>query len=514
MSDQRRLAASTATFGVATAASRVAGLVRDSAAAYFFGTSAAMSAFTIAFNIPNLVRALVGDSAIGGAFVPVFVEMREQGRELEAWRVASILFWLAAVVLGGISALFVVLAPWLMPLLLAGQNNVSTSLVVELTRWLFPIVVLLGLSGIVTAILNSYEIFGLPAFAPVIWNIVIIGFLIGFAHSIRAYAIGVLVATVVQLLVPLPLLRRCGPGLAFRLTFGNPEVNRILRLMLPVILGLGLINVNLTVDLLVAPHASSHANADLNYAFRLFMLPQGLFSVAVSTVLFPEISRMVARGDTLGFIQRVAEGMRTIAFLLLPAAAISVVMASPIVRLIYQHRAFGPLQTSHVSAVLIAFSLGLVFNGYSLLLTRAFFALKLPMVPTRVAVVNLILNAVLDIALAGPLGAAGIALSTSVVTTWNALVLAYLLRRQVGSLQLRAITGEGVRIGIATAYCAVTAFGLWWGLDRMLGRSIPAQVVSVGVSLAASGAIYLTAGRLLALSDVGVLDTLMRRARS
>jgi len=147
-------------------------------------------------------------------------------------------------------------------------------------------------------------------------------------------------------------------------------------------------------------------------------------------------------------------------------------------------------------------------------LTRAFFALKLPMVPTRVAVVNLILNAVLDIALAGPLGAAGIALSTSVVTTWNALALAYLLRRQVGSLQLRAITGESVRIGIATVYCAVTAFGLWWGLDRMLGRSIPAQVVSVGVSLAASGAIYLTAGRLLALSDVGVLDTLMRRARS
>ncbi|HUZ84068.1 MAG TPA: lipid II flippase MurJ, partial [Gaiellales bacterium] len=223
MSHERRLAASTASFGVATAASRVAGLVRDSAAAYFFGTSAAMSAFTIAFNIPNLVRALFGDSAIGGAFVPVFVGLREDGREREAWRVASILFWLAAVVLGAISALFVIVAPWLIPLLMAGQNNISSALVVELSRWLFPIVVLLGLSGIVTAVLNSYDIFGLPAFAPVAWNVVIVAVIVIFAHSIRAYAIGVLAATVVQFLIPLPLLRRCGPGLAFRLTFGNAE---------------------------------------------------------------------------------------------------------------------------------------------------------------------------------------------------------------------------------------------------------------------------------------------------
>ena len=514
MSDERRLAASTATFGAATAASRVAGLVRDSAAAYFFGTSAAMSAFTIAFNIPNLIRALFGDSAIGGAFVPVFVAMREQGREPEAWRVASILFWLAAVVLGGISAVFVIVAPWLIPLLMAGQSNVPTSLVVELSRWLFPIVVLLGLTGVVTAILNSYDIFGLPAFAPVIWNLVIVAAIVIFAHSIRAYAIGVLVATVVQLVIPLPLLRRCGPGLAFRLTLGNPEVNRILRLMLPVILGLGLINVNLTVDLLVAPHASSHANADLNYAFRLFMLPQGLFSVAVSTVLFPEISRMAARGELGAFGLRVAEGMRSIAFLLLPAAAISVVLAAPIVRLIYQHHAFGSDQTSHVAAVLIAFSLGLVANGFSLLLTRAFFALQLPMVPTRVAVVNLILNAVLDIALAGPLGAAGIALSTSVVTTWNAIALAYLLRRRLGSLHLRTIAVQVARICLGVMYCAVTAFGLWWLLDRIAGRSVPGQIVSVGVALMASGLVYLTAGRMLALSDVGVIAGLARRGRS
>jgi putative peptidoglycan lipid II flippase len=509
---RRRLAASTAAFGGATALSRVAGLLRDAIAARYFGSGAAMSAFQVAFNIPNLVRALVADSALGAAFVPVFVELRETKGEPEAWRVASIVLWLVALVLGGLSALFVLLAPLLVPVLMAGQSNVSTDLVVELSRWLFPIVALLGLTGVVTGILNSYEVFGVPAVAPVVWNLVIIAFLLGFAHSIRAYAIGVLVATLVQFLIPLPLLRGRG-SLAFDLTWRNPHVRRILVLMVPVSIGLGLININLTVDLLVGAHSSQHTTSDLNFAFRLFMLPQGLFSVAVSAVLFPEISRLAALREVARFTQRVAEGTRSIVFLLLPAAAVSIALADPITRLVYQRGSFGGTQTANVAAALVTFSFGLVFNGLSLLLTRAFFALQEPGVPTRVAAVNLFLNLILDLALYRPFGAAGIALSTSIVTAFNAVVLASLLRRRVGSLHLLEVAGEVARIAVATVYCVAAAYGVWLPLDHVLHRSLPAQVVSLGVALAAGGACYVASGRMLRLADVDLLRGLVAPGR-
>jgi putative peptidoglycan lipid II flippase len=514
MSEQRSLAASTAVFGAATAVSRVAGVIREIVAARFFGASPSLGAFLIAFNVPNLVRSLVADSAISAAFVPVFAQLREQGKEPEAWRVASVVLWLAAVILGGLSALFILIAPWLMPLFVPGHENIDPNLVVELSRWMFPIVAILGMTGVVTGILNSYEIFGLPALAPIAWNGVIIVALVLVPGSARAYAIAVLVATIVQFLIPLPLLRGRDPGIVLSLAWRNPHVIRVLRLMVPVTLGLGLINFNLTLDLSIATLVpGGHADAYLNYAFRLFMLPQGLFSVAVSAVLFPRISRLAARGDMDGFATTFAAGTRTILFLLLPAAAISIVLAAPITRVLFQHASFTSSDTSHVASTLIAFSLGLVGNGVALLLSRAFFALQMPHVPTLVAVGSLVLNAVLDLLLYKPLGAAGIALSTAIVTTSNASVLMVLLRRQVGVLHLTEVAGEAARIVVATVYCTAAAFGVWWPLDQILGRSLPAQIVSVGLALAAGGAAYLTAGRILQLSDMGVLVGLTDRMR-
>ncbi|HEX5559610.1 MAG TPA: murein biosynthesis integral membrane protein MurJ [Gaiellales bacterium] len=514
MSEQRRLAASTAVFGAATAVSRVAGVVREIVAASFFGSSPALGAFLIAFNVPNLVRSLVADSAISAAFVPVFAQLREEGREPEAWRVASIVLWLAAVVLGALSSLFILIAPWLMPIFVPGNQNIDPDLVVSLSRWMFPIVAILGMTGVVTGILNSYEIFGVPAMAPIAWNAVIILALVLSPHSAHAYAIGVLVATIVQFLIPLPLLRGHGQGLAFSLAWQNPHVIRVLRLMVPVTIGLGLINFNLTLDLSIATLIpGGHADAYLNYAFRMFMLPQGLFSVAVSAVLFPRISRLAARGDLEAFAATFAAGARTIVFLLLPAAAVSIVLAEPITRVLFQHSNFTSTDTHHVAATLIAFSLGLIGNGLALLLTRAFFALQLPQVPTRVAFANLFLNAILDLALYKPLGAAGIALSTAIVTSWNAGVLLVLLRRRIGSLHMTEIVGESIRIVVATVYCAAAAFGIWWPLDELLGRSLPAQIVSVGLALAAGGGAYLAAGRILQLSDMEVLASLADRMR-
>jgi putative peptidoglycan lipid II flippase len=516
MADTRRLATSTAAFGAATAISRVAGLVREIVAATLIGSGPVYSAFTVAFNLPNLIRAVVADNAISAAFVPVFLGLREQGEEEEAWRVAGMVLWTTAVVLGAVSALLMLLAPLFVPLLMIGSDNVSSDLVVTLTRWLFPIVVLMGLTGVVTGILNSQRIFGVPAFAPVAWNLVIVASMLVFArsgsleHRATVYAIGILVATVVQFLIPLPLLRGSGVGLAFRLGFGNPHVRQILKLMVPVSLGLGLINVNLTLDTLIATYHSGSAAADLGFAFRLFMLPQGLFSVAVSTVLFPELARAAAGRDMADVSRIVARGSRAIVFLLLPAAVISMALAEPVVRLLYQHGNFDSADTVRVSATLVTFSLGLIGNGISLLLTRAFFSLQEPRIPTQVALINLFLNLVLDIALLR-FGAAGIALATAFVTSFNAVVLAVLLRRRVGPLHGGEVMRGALLTIVATAYCGVAAFGVWYPLDRLLGRSLGAQLVTLGLGLAAGGAAYLLAARYLRLPEAALIGRLLRR---
>jgi len=260
-----------------------------------------------------------------------------------------------------------------------------------------------------------------------------------------------------------------------------------------------------------AAHHSQTAPGDLGFAFRLFMLPQGLFSVAVSTVLFPELARAAGGRDIPGVSRIVARGTRAIVFLLLPAAVVSMVLATPIVRLLYQHGEFTSADTVRVAATLVTFSVGLVFNGLSLLLTRAFFGLQEPRIPTLVALVNLFLNVVLDLALLG-FGAAGIAFATSIVTTFNALVLAVLLRRRVGTLHGTDVARGAVLTAIATVYCAVAAFGVWYPLDRLLGDSILAQIVSLGAGLAAGGAAYLTAARYLRLPEVTVINSLVRRA--
>ena len=256
-----------------------------------------------------------------------------------------------------------------MPLFVPGHQNIDPDLVVTLSRYLFPIIVILGMTGVVTGILNSYDIFGVPALAPVAWN----GDHHPGARPLRRRHHGVRDRRPRRHGEPVPHPAAAPRGrshFVVSLAWRNPNVQRILRQMLPVTIGLGLINFNLTIDLVIATLASPHADADLNYAFRLFMLPQGLFSVAVTVVLFPEISRLAARGDTAGFARTVSTGARTIVFLLLPAAAVSIALASPIVRLIFQHGSFTSSDTSNVAAALVAFSLGLVANGIALLMTR------------------------------------------------------------------------------------------------------------------------------------------------
>jgi putative peptidoglycan lipid II flippase len=444
-----------------------------------------MSAFTIAFQVPNLVRSLFADAALQAAFVPVFTEQLERRNKAEAFRIASALVFVISVGLGTLTALFVLLAPVIMPLFAPGFDSELTDLTVSLSRLLFPIVLLLGLSGLIVGVLNSFEHFSVPAIAPLFWNVAIIATLVVLTphlegnDRIYAYAIGVLIGTVVQLLLPLPWLRRTGFRMARNFDWRDERVLRVLKLMFPVTIGLGLINFNLSVDSIFATLIDDRAPAAIDKAFRVYMLPQGMFAVAVATVIFPTLSRFAARGDTDGLRRTLAVGSRQLLFLLVPAAAVTLALAEPITQLLYQRGQFDASQTDLVSEALFYFSLALPFAGLNLIFTRAFFSLQSPWVPTLIALGNLAVNAGLDAILYKPMGIGGIPLSTAIVSLITTLALGIMLRSRLGGLDAGRTLATGARILVAAALLVVFAIAARELLESLTANDFVGRLIVV-----------------------------------
>ena len=516
-SQRHRLARSTAIFSAATGISRVLGLVREMVSAYYFGVTGAINAFTVAIQIPNLVRALLADAALSGAFVPVFSDLLEKGERKRAWRVASTLFWLALLGLGAVTAVFILLAPLLLRPF--GDPGGNFDLAVSLSRILFPIVVLLGLSGIVVGILNTYEHFAAPALAPVAWNVVIIvGLGLGVPRiesanaQLYLFAGLVVLGTLVQLLLPMPWLRGLDGRLTLVLDWRDPAVRRVFTLMLPVTLTIGLINVSAVVDTLFASRLLDPelAPAAIDKAFRLYMLPQGMFAVAVTVVLFPTLARLAVRGDSQGLRRALDGGIRQIAFLLIPAGLVAVVLADPIVRLVYQRGEFTAADTTVVAQCLQAFALGLVFNGWMLILNRGFYAVQTNWVPTAVALGVVGLNALFD-AIFYRLGIWGIPLATSVVNVIGTMTLLVMMQRRVGLEPFRQTVRAVLRIAAAGVLGAAAAIFVWVALDEWLGRGLAGQIVSVGGGLLAAALVYLGSARVFGAQELNAL--LLLRAR-
>jgi putative peptidoglycan lipid II flippase len=495
----RRTAVNTLIFSVATGLSRVAGLIREVVAASYFGTSGAASAFTLAFQIPNLIRALVADAALSSAFVPVLSELLEEKRKREAYQLASALAGLLLVALTLITIAFIFLAPVVIPPFTGDEFTPALDdLCIGLSQVLFPIVVLLGLTGLAVGILNVHDHFTIPAIAPLVWNIAIIAGLVGLAplfegdDRLYAYALGVVAGTLVQLLMMIPALRGIGFPIG-RISLprrGDVRVRRVLMLMLPVSVGLGLININLLLNSVIGSLVSDQVPRAVDAAFRIYMLPQGMFSVAVATVLFPQLARLATRRDYAGLQAVIGVGLRQIALLLIPAGAAMLALSEPMVRLVYERGEFDAESTRLTAEALFWFSLSLPFSGFVLMLTRGFFSLQRPWVPTTLAIGSLAINAIGSYLLSGPMGIGGIVLGTALANVALVAAEAIWLRRALGGFETTRTLTAIAQILIGASVLGVVAYGVWRGLDDVLGRALPAQIMSVGAALAAGSAAY------------------------
>ncbi len=514
---RRRLGINTAIFAVATGFSRIAGLAREIVAASYFGTSGQASAFTIASQIPNLVSNLFAQAALSAAFVPVFTELLQQGKKREAFRLASTLFWIILIALGALTVIGILGAGVIMPLFTGTKFSAANNdLTAGLAQVLFPVVLLLGLTGLLVGILQSYDEFSVAAIAPAVWNLVILVLLVAlhdqFSQGKRlyAYAIAWLVATVVQMLMVASALARIDFRLRFEINWRDPRVKQVFMLMLPVTIGLGIVNLDQLLNSVFGSLVSDQAPRAIDNAFRIYMLPQGMFSVAVATVLFPTLSRQASRRAPAEMRRTLGNGMRQINLLLIPAAAALMVLSTPITRLIYQHGQFNAQSTHLVSVALFWFAFSLPFGGLNLLLTRTFFAVKKPWIPTRLAALNMIVDVVVSLALYKPLGIAGLVIGTAAA---NAVMTALQIRRLRigfgGRLEGDVTLMITARILLASAAMAALALGIWAGLDALLGKSLLAQIISVGAALAVAIAFYAKAVLVMRIPEARQIEALL-----
>ncbi len=528
---RRRLSVNTAIFAGATALSRVVGLVREVIAAYFFGTSKTFSAFAVASQIPNLMANLFAQAALSAAFVPVFTELLQAGRKKEAFRLATTLFWIVMLVLGIITAFGIVLAGPVLSLYgdIAGARNFDVHAATVMTQILFPVVLLLGLSGVLTGILQSYDEFTIPALAPVVWNLVIIVLTIVLLHhsggqGVYGYAIAWLLATVVQFALIASALRRIDYRLGFAVDWRDPRIRQVFMLMLPVTIGLGIINldalINSTMGALVITHPRhGEGPAAIRYAFLLYMMPQGIFSVAVATVLFPTLSRQAARRAPKEMRATLGNGMRQILLLLIPSAAGLLALAVPITRLIFERNAFGPESLHLTSTALFWFAFSLPFAGLNLLMTRTFFALQRPWIPTKLAAVNMTVDIVVSLALYKPLGLAGLVIGTAAA---NIVMAALQIRRLRigfnGHLDLHQTVMITARILVVSIVTGVIARLVWELFNAIFGTALPGQIVSVGGAIAAAGSFYIWAISHMRIPEWRQIETMfatrLRRPRA
>ncbi len=505
---------STAIFTVFTALSRLIGLIRESIAAAFFGQGAAASAFTFASQIPNLLANLFAQAALSAAFVPVFTDLLEQDRKRDATRLASSLLWIIVLFLGVITLLGIVLAGLILPLF--SGPKFDGHLAALLTQIMFPVILALGVSGLLVGVLQSYDRFSLAAFVPVAWNGVIIILTILLRHRFRqgveAYAVAWLIATVVQLGIVIYAIWRIDFHFYFRIDWHDPLVREVFLLMLPVTVGLGIANLDALINSVFGALVNAGGPRAIQNAFLIYMLPQGIFSVAITTVLFPTLSRQAARRDARAMRGSLASGMRQINLLLIPAAAGILVLAVPIVQLLFQRERYTHADTLECALALRWFAVSLPFSGVNLLLTRSFFALKRPWIPAKYAAVNMVVDIILSVALYRPFGVAGLVIGTAAAN----IVMTYLQLRRLqvgfnGRLELGYTLMISVRILAAAVICGAIARLVWVLVHDVLGASVLDQILAVGLAVVLAGAFYVWAVTKMRVGEARQIQTLLSR---
>jgi putative peptidoglycan lipid II flippase len=504
-----RLARSAGVIGLATMTSRILGLVREQVLAFYFGAGDAMDAYRVAFRVPNLLRDLFAEGAMSAAFVPTFTGyLTRDGRE-RAWKLGNsvlngLLLVTLVLVVGGF-----VFAPTLVRLFAADFASVpgKLELTTLLARIVLPFLTLVAIAAAFMGMLNALGHFFVPALSPAMFNVasilVVVG-LVPFADAIGMtpiviVAAGTVLGGLAQVVVQWPPLAREGFRYEPRVDLHDEGLRRVLLLMGPGTVGMAATQINVFVNTVLATGQGTGAVSWLDYAFRLMYLPIGLFGVSVATASTPAISRMIAAEEMGRVRSTIAHAISLMMLLNVPATLGLMVLAEPIVRVIFEHGSFTPADTAATASALRFYALGLL--GYSVvrIVSPAFYALGQARTPVMVSAGSVLVNVALNLALVRVLGYRGLALGTSLTALINAAAQLALLRREIGGIEGRSIAASFARILTAATAMALAAAGADWLMAQWLpGETILLQAIrlawSIGLALLVLAATAWTLG--------------------
>jgi putative peptidoglycan lipid II flippase len=500
---------------VATLLSRLLGLARDVVVSNYFGVSAFTDAYKAAFTLPDLCFFLIAGGALSCATVPIFSEYLERGQEEEAWKLFSIFaggfaLLLAIVVLAGL----LLMAP-IMALLVPGfrDDPAQMAVTVRLSRIVFPAQICFFVGGLITSALHVRNRFLAPAIGPICYNAGIIAggvlgaSLLGPEAGVEGLCWGVLAGAFAGNIVVQGLALR-GAGIRYRpsLDWRHPGVRKAGRLMLPVVLGLSLPYVH---ALLARPFGSYLPVGSITWldnANKVMQLPMTLFAHALGVALFPRFSALAARGDLGALRREVSRGLRALFFVTVPASLLIPVLAEPIVRLLFQWGRFTPADTHATAQATAFYALAIFAHSGAAIAARAFYALQVSAAPVVVGLLSTAVYLLLNLALMGPMGANGLALSMSIAAVVNLVGLLLLLERRIGGAELAAVARAGGRMGLAAG---AAAGGAWLAVHLMTGQgdvlTVAGAVLRIALGGSAGGAAYLVTARFLRVAEVEIV---------
>jgi len=500
----------------AVMASRVLGLARDVIFAGLF-TTRAMQPFFLAFKVPNLLRDLFAEGALSQAFVTTFSkEVKSKGPEA-AWRLANKMMTLAAVFMSLVTLVGIVAAPWIVELLTVLARSGSTprsydaeevALIVTMVRIMYPFILLVSLAALVMGMLNARGVFGMPALSSCFFNLgsIIGGVGLGYwldpqwgSRALLGLAMGVVIGGVAQLVCQFPALARVGYRFVADFQWKDSGVRQILRLMVPAVIAASVVQINVVVNAIFAYGVSEQAVSWLNYSFRLMQLPLGVFGVAVATVTLPALSRAAIGGISSDFRPTLAKGLRMVVFLVLPSTLGLMLLAEPIISVIFERGKFTALDREQTAAALRAYGVGLLFYSGLKILQPAFYAIDKRWFPMMVSILAVVVNLALNYTFVFILGwgHAALALTTSLTATLNFVILYLVMRNLVGDIGTHSLLGLlgklAVAGGVMAALCHAAQHFLmpdpgalpFWQLVLWLGLTVGAgAAVYFGVAKA------------------------------
>ncbi len=508
---------------LAVMCSRVLGLVREQVLFGLFGGGRAMDAFTVAFRTPNLLRDLFAEGALSTAFITTFSKTIATDGDAAAWRLANKVATLAAVVLSAICLIGILIAPLLVALFAPGFDPEKARLTVLLARIMYPFILLVSLAALVMGMLNAKHVYGVPAMASSFFNLGSIagGVLIGYAldphfgtRALVGLALGTLIGGALQLIVQLPSLRRLGYAYHPDFRWHDAGVRQILRLMGPAVIAASSVQLNVMINSMFASTLGDGPISWLAVAFRLMQLPLGVFGVALATVTLPVLSRLVAAGDSVAFRSELARGLRLAFLLTMPATLGLIILAEPIISVLYQHGKFNAYQTVQAAAALRFYAIGLTAYSAMKVLVPAFYALdrrKTPMIVSFIAIaVNLLFNWLFTFRLGW--GHRGLALSTGCVALTNFLLLYVLMRRHVRYMHTGLLAVMFAKVLVASlALGAVCWLGEHWFLAQWQTQPLLPKTLALLLIIGVASAAFLAVATLLRIAEITPFADLARR---